>query len=416
MRMFPVTSAAPAARSNQDIAADFIDLSFRLEDGQPLNGFARFTGPLTLRLAGSVPATARHDLATLLARLATEAGIRITRTAQADAGITIEFLPRRQMQARARDAACFVAPHVGSWSEYRAARRGDLDWIDFLERDRVAIFIPYDVSPQEVRDCLNEELAQALGPLNDLYRLPDSVFNDDNINGILTGFDMLILRTTYAPELRPGMSQSAVAAALPAILARLHPQGQRPGAGISPTPRAYKDAIARALGPGGSAGGRQAAARQALAIATSAGWNDARTGYAWLTIGRLSGRDDRDQAFAAFTNAEAIFQSRGLPLYAAHADMQLAAFALANGQWEEVSRIADRALPTATAAQNASLMAGLMMMKSEALARLGQPEAAASLLLDSLGWARYGMASDDEVLSRYGSIAALAARTEKPAQ
>jgi len=34
-------------------------------------------------------------------------------------------------------------------------------------------------SPQEVRDCLHEELAQALGPLNDLYRLPDSVFNDD---------------------------------------------------------------------------------------------------------------------------------------------------------------------------------------------------------------------------------------------
>jgi hypothetical protein len=65
----------------------------------------------------------------------------------------------------------------------------------------VAVFIPSDVSPQEVRDCLHEEVAQALGPLNDLYRLPDSVFNDDNFHAVLTGFDMLILRTYYDAEL-----------------------------------------------------------------------------------------------------------------------------------------------------------------------------------------------------------------------
>ena len=63
-----------------------------------------------------------------------------------------------------------------------------------------------------MRDCLHEELAQALGPLNDLYHLPDSVFNDDNIHTVLTGFDMLILRAAYAPELRTGMTREQVEA------------------------------------------------------------------------------------------------------------------------------------------------------------------------------------------------------------
>jgi len=57
-------------------------------------------------------------------------------------------------------------------------------------------------------------------------------------------------------------------------------------------------------------------------------------------------------------------------------------------------------------------MAGLMMVKATALERMGQADAAASLRLDSLGWARYGMASDADVRRRLKSIAALAAPTE----
>ena len=93
----------------------------------------------------------------------------------------------------------------------------------------MAIIIPNDASPQEVRDCLHEELAQALGPLNDLYRLPNSVFNDDNVHTVLTNFDMLILRATYAPELASGMSRDAVAQRLPSIFARINPRGTARG-------------------------------------------------------------------------------------------------------------------------------------------------------------------------------------------
>ena len=143
------------------------------------------------------------------------------------------------------------------------------------------------------------------------------------------------------------------------------------------------------------------------------GWQDGRTGFAWLTLGRLSGHDQKDAARRAFQNAAAIFRSRDLPLHTAHANMQLAAFALADGNWDDVIALTDEAIAPATLAQNAALMAGLMLLRSQALAQSGKPQAAASLRLDSLGWARYGMASDAEVRRRLSIIAALAARTEK---
>ena len=201
MRLFQGGPVAPALRPNAEMVQDYLDLAFRLESGREVPVMTRFEGPITLSLAGPVPPTAPRDLAQLLARLRAEAGIDI---AQVPAGgrITVEFLPRRTMQAVVPQAACFVVPNVGSWSEYRRARRSDrVDWARIERRDSAAVFIPADIAPQEIRDCLHEELAQALGPLNDLYRLPDSVFNDDNFQGVLTGFDMLMLRVHYAPEL-----------------------------------------------------------------------------------------------------------------------------------------------------------------------------------------------------------------------
>jgi hypothetical protein len=411
MRTFGPATPEPAARSNYDMAQDFLDLSFRLESGREIEGFSRFEGPVTVRMIGPVPQTAAHDLSVTLSRLRAEAGVAISSTSNANASITIEFLPRRTMQARAPNAACFVAPRVRSWSEYRRARGDVLDWTTYQTRTTAAVFIPSDVAPQEVRDCLNEELAQALGPLNDLFRLPDSVFNDDNIHTVLTGFDMLMLRATYSPQLSPGMSKAEVATLLPAILAANNPSGERPGNPLPPTPRDFKDAIERALGARGNQSSRIAAAQQALAIAQP--WQDHRTGFAWLTLGRIAGRNDAETSFAAFSNAAALFNAERLPIYAAHANLQLAGFALATGNTDRAIALVDTSLPAATRSQNASLLAGLMMVKATALERMGQADAAARLRLDSLGWARYGMASDADVRRRLQSIAALAAPTEK---
>jgi hypothetical protein len=252
-------------------------------------------------------------------------------------------------------------------------------------------------------------VAQALGPLNDLYELSDSVFNDDNFHTVLTGFDMLALKVHYAPELADGMDRAAVAARLPAILARLNPGGG-PGAPLppSPTPRPWIDAIETALGPQGSPYQRRAAAQEALQIARTAGWTDSRLGFSYFAVGRLSLADELDLAVAALASAAQIY--RTLPdagIHVAHIDMQMAAVALSAGQPADAISLVNRALPAVTRSENAALLASLLMIKAEALDMTGDPAQAQALRLDSMGWARYGFGTDDEVRTRLAEIAVL---------
>ena len=213
MRSFAATTLPAPARSNSEIAQDFLDLSFRMESGRPIPEMTRFEGPISVRVTGDIPATLVADLRRLIDRLRAEAGIDIFLTGAPVASITIQGISREQLQRQVPRAACFVVPRISSWTDFQQARRSpQVDWTTLTRRDTAVIFIPTDTAPQEVRDCLHEELAQALGPLNDLYRLSDSVFNDDNVHAVLTSFDMLILRSYYAPELANGMRRGEAAA------------------------------------------------------------------------------------------------------------------------------------------------------------------------------------------------------------
>jgi hypothetical protein len=408
MKTFAAMRAAAPTRSNRSIAEDFLDLSFRLESGRELPVFTRFEGPVTVRVLGAAPPTLAPDLDRLIARLRDEAGIAITRVgASSDASITVEVLSRSELQRAVPQAACFVVPRVTSWDEFRRNRRSPLlDWTTLRVRERMSVFIPGDVSPQEIRDCLHEELAQALGPLNDLYHLPDSVFNDDNFHTVLTGFDMLILRATYAPELRSGMTRAEVAARLPAILARLNPRGE--GQGTLPrsdTPRDWIQAIETALGPRTTSANRQAAARTAVAIARARGWNDNRLGFSLYAFGRLTVGTEPELALASFLQAGQIFsRSRETRIHEAHVGMQLAAFALSAGQADVALDIADRHIPAVREAENAALLASFLFVKAEALDLAGRASEARAVRVDSLGWARYGFGPESEVRMRAAEI------------
>ena len=61
-------------------------------------------------------------------------------------------------------------------------------------------------------------------------------------------------------------------------------------------------------------------------------------------------------------------------------------------------------------AENAALLATLLMIRSESFAALGRADEARAARLDSLGWARYGFGSDAQVRARMSDIAGLAAR------
>jgi len=414
MKTFAPTASQAPARSNRDIARDFLDLSFRMESGRVLKAFSRFETPVRVGVIGGAPASLERDLSSLIKRLRREAGIDIARARKGDAvQIVVQTVPRREMQRLVPEAACFVVPNTTSWSDFKSARRSDrTDWTKIVKRERAAIFLPGDVSPQEIRDCLHEEMAQALGPLNDLYRLHDSVFNDDNFQTVLTGFDMLVLRAYYAPELRSGMRREEVATRLPAVLNRLNPGGTgRAALMLTGSPRAWINAVEGALGVRGTPSTRLANARKAVAIANAQGWRDGRSAFSLFIMGRLTMGRDPDLAIASFLQADTIYRALpGHDVQAAHLGMQLAAYSLSAGQAETAIKLADRSLPAAAASQNAALLSTLLMIKAEALDSVGRRNDARIVRLDSLGWARYGFGEDRNVRARLHEIAALAPR------
>ncbi len=405
----------PPRQANADIARDFVELSFYMESGRPLDRLTRFEQPVTVAFHAPPGPQLAADLDQLVARLRNEAKIDISVAPPGSpANIVIQTLPGRKLRARVPRAACFVVPRVQDWREFlRARRKGRLDWSTLERRERAAVFIPADIAPQEQRDCLHEEIAQALGPLNDLYRLPQSVFNDDNVQPVLTAWDMLILRAYYDPALQNGMTREQVARALPAILRRINPDGEgRPRDGQQPTPRRWVELIEAALAPRSPPGRRITAARRALAFALARGWRDNRLGFSLFVLGRQALGHDGATAAESFARAHALFLSLYGPddIHTANVALQLAAFALSAGRPHLALKLVEDSIPPARRAQNAALLATLLMVKAAALDALDRRAEAATVRLDSLGWARYGFASDREIRARLREISALARR------
>ncbi len=414
MKSFVARAAAPSSRSNAELVEDFLELSFQMESGRALPFLTRFKGPVRVSVIGSAPASLEFDLSQLLARLQREAGIDISRARPGeDAEIIIDAVPRKTLQRAVPQAACFVVPNVTGWREFRKKRhRGTTDWSKLAQRNRATIIIPSDVSPQEVRDCLHEEVAQALGPLNDLYRLPNSIFNDDNFHTVLTGFDMLILRAYYAPELRNGMSRSEARAALPSLFARINPTGQRQSrTTVSATPQAWNKTISDALAPRVSPAKRAALAAEAVRIAQAQGWTDNRLAFSLFVQGRVTLGQKPQLAISSFVESGKLYKSLyGTSVQAAHVATQMAAFALSSGQFETAVKMTDEAIPAARGGENAALLATLLMIKAQAFEAMGRDDEARAVRLDALGWGRYGFGSDENVRARLNEISALTPR------
>lgn len=422
-----VTDALPAMRRfsgaprlaqpvqpNGQLARDFMALTFQLETGRQIDTFTRFEGLITVALENAsgapLPPTLQPDLTDLLTRLRTEAKIDITPVEAGKMGsITISALTRATLQRVVPGAACFVVPRVSGWADYQAKRFGrETDWTTLKTRTRATVFLPVDVSPQEIRDCLHEEVAQALGPLNDLYRLPHSVFNDDNMHVALTAFDMMMLRATYDASLRSGMTQQDVAARLPAILARINPRGRLSDkTTIAEGHAAWPKAIAGALSPTGSAAARVTNAKNAVTLAQAQGWQDERLAFSHFALGRAALSTNADIAIAAFAEAQTIYKrTNGDSIHTAQVALQLGAFALSSGQADAALTILDRAIPAADDAQNASLLATLLLLRAEATALQGASAQAARIRREGLAWGRYAW-GDASLALRAAEVASL---------
>jgi len=402
---FGAPDPIPPARSNTEMARDFLDLSFNLESGQTLPVMTRFEGPLTYRITGQPDPALKYELVRLFARMNREAGLKITpAAANQPAAITVEGVRAAALHAAVPDAACFVLPARTDWAAFTANRDAEaFRWTTLTTRTAITAFVPVGAGTQDMRDCLHEEIAQGLGPLNDLYRLGDSVFNDDNMQSVLTGFDMLMLRVTYDRELHSGMSRTEVAAALPEILDRLNPAGaDLPTRPYQPSTRSWRTAIERALGDG-SASSRRAAAREALSIAEDEGWDDTRTALCWYTLGRIDMDGDPETALDELLNASRLYAARPeTRLQTAQVGLQVAAIALAAGEWDVVETLTARYTPVAKRGEDASLLSDLLMVRADALRAAGKPWEATRR--NGLAWARYAYGSASQVRDRAAQI------------
>lgn len=407
-----------AARSNDQIARDIIDLGFQLESGRELPVLTRFDGPVTLQLLGPIPPLGVVETDRLISRLRSEARLDIRRVTDGPAQIIVEFVPRTQLRRAVPNAACFVLPNVTSWDEFRANPRNPaLDWTTLTTRNRALVIVPADVSVQEMRDCLHEEIAQSLGPLNDLYRIGETVWNDDNFQTTLTGYDMLVLRVWNSPRLRSGMTRDDVAARLPAILSQLNPAGQR-GRSAKPaatdaTPREWVAAIEGALSIP-SRRGSYLAARRALDLAMDQGWQDERLAFSLFLAARFAPPDEGPQALDALALAGRIYGARpGTQAQRAHVDLHMAAQALASGQHAIALRLTDSAMVAARRTENGALLASLMLVRAQALDRLGRRQDADTQRQVAIPYAIFGFGSDTAARNRQTEIAALGARNNQ---
>jgi len=378
-------SGSGVARANTTVASEFMSLLFETENGTRIPRLLRYEGPVRVALDPALAAY-RNDLEKVLAALRSQSGIDIAQGNGA-AQIRIQQVPAASLRRAYPTAACVVVPGVSSFSQFM---RGDYPrWSRQKALTGASVFIPDSAAPYIIRACLNEEIAQALGPVNDLYRVPSTVFNDDNVHNALTDYDFLILKALYSDALQTGMSPAAVQSRLPALFARLNPAGNRNGGAVAREDRRWKTLIETAMNSTNPRPARISAAVKAVARARTL--NDQRLIHALIIYGRLTLRSQPEIAAPAFQEAYALAQSQLGPrdLRTALAGMHMAAVAMEAGRFDEVITFSTPALATARRFNDPVMLAGLQGMRALAFHKLGQNRASEAARLDSLAQARY---------------------------
>lgn len=372
------------ARSNEVIADEFIAYIFETEGGVRIPRLLKYEGPIRVSLDGALGGY-RGDLQGVLAGMQRQSGIDIALT-DGPAQIRILQVPAAALRQIYPTAACVVVPAVRSFAEVQ--RRQFPRWSRQTALTNAVVLIPDTAPPYIVRACFNEEIAQALGPVNDQYRVSDTVFNDDNVFNRLTDYDHLILRLLYSPELRSGMGQAAVRAALPALLARENPTGARSGVPARADAR-WKGLIETAMNSANPRPARLAAAQKAVDRARRLGGH--RLAHALLIYGRLTLREQPSLAAPAFQEAYRLNLTQLGPhnLRTALAAMHVAAVAIKAGEFAAVITLTTPALATAKQFGDPVLQAGLQGLRALAFSQLGQNRAAQAARVDSLAQARY---------------------------
>ncbi|MEM9139986.1 MAG: DUF2927 domain-containing protein, partial [Pseudomonadota bacterium] len=225
-RLGAALPAGSTRYSHRSLADLFVRLTHDLEWGEKRPHLMRYEEAVRVGLSGSASAQYASFLDGYLAEIRAQTGIDIARHSGPH-NLSIRFVPGNAFRRRVPQNVCVVAPGRLDWSTFGSSpsEYGTRAYEVQTEIRAMTVFIPDNAEPWLVRQCLIEEIAQALGPANDLYGLGPSIFNDDGAHVWPTALDYLMLRVLYAPELRTGLNRLDTRRRASQALRRLNPAG-----------------------------------------------------------------------------------------------------------------------------------------------------------------------------------------------
>ena len=211
--------------SNDSLSGLFTDLVFDTEWGETVPRLLRLEAPVSVGLEGPNSTSYTEFVDALLMQISREVGIAIGRAAPPN-GLVVRFVPGNEW-APLDGNQCVIVFGRPAWRQFLQNRRRYSNWqaVDQADLSLRTVFIPTTNEPHEVRECLIEEITQALGPANDIYGLGPSIFNDDDAHVWPTRLDYLMLRVLYDPEMSAGIGRREARLRARRILDRINPDG-----------------------------------------------------------------------------------------------------------------------------------------------------------------------------------------------
>jgi hypothetical protein len=230
-------SAVPSggtAYSNESLADLFVQLTHGLENGTSRPALQRFERPVRIGLTGDGAQDYRAFTDTFVGQIARESNIDIA-TGPGPHNLIVRFVPGEEFTPNT-NSQCIVVSGQPEWAEFlRAPDRYGFgldvplpinDPKVIHAQTKLSIFIPDTALPHQIRECLIEEITQALGPGNDLFGLGSTIFNDDNAHTWPTAIDFLMLRVLYDPRLVSGLDRTNTHELALAVLDEVNPVGR----------------------------------------------------------------------------------------------------------------------------------------------------------------------------------------------
>ncbi|MGH6932175.1 MAG: DUF2927 domain-containing protein [Dongiaceae bacterium] len=218
-----------AARADGDLtnaqaSANLIEIMFGSEFvGEATQIVRKWTGPMRIAIYALEPERYRALVEGHLGRLRQLTGLAIELVDNKAAGQNayVLIVGRSQFYDLAeRHLGPGKNPRTNTYLDcfgyfYSAAGSGEIS--------ELTAVMPNFATNEQLRQCVIEEITQAIGLPNDSFTVRPSVFNDDDQFPDLTWQDELFLRMLYDPRVKPGMSRRAFEPLAHAIIEELRP-------------------------------------------------------------------------------------------------------------------------------------------------------------------------------------------------